>query len=156
MKKGGYMKTLKGILGYIWAFLAIFIALATFMGHDYFSKGLASATGVTVSPWFSGGEVARTVDHGAYNTYLHRPVFDALIGERRKGFIQLKWEPYEGLPPVIKEQIDYNGDSRADFFITLNTQTGDTTLTAQSPTVLSVERSYRLKKGWAVRVLLKK
>ena len=150
------MKTLKGILGYIWAVLAVFIVLATFMGIDYFSKQLASATGITVSPWFSGGEIMRTADHGAYTTYLHRPVFDALIGEKRKGFMQLKWEPYEGLPPVVKEQIDYNGDKRDDFSITLNTHSGDATLTAHSPTVLSIEGPYRLKKGWAMRVILKK
>ena len=150
------MKTIKGILGYSWAFLAVFIVLATFMGNDYFSEQLASATGVTISPWFSGGEVVQTVDHGAYTTYLHRPVFDALIGEKSKGFIQLKWEPYAGLPPVIREQIDYNDDNRDDFSITLNTQTGDTTLTAHSPTVLSIGGSYRLKKGWAMRVMLKK
>jgi hypothetical protein len=150
------MKTLKGILGYIWAFLAIFIVLATFMGNDFFSEQLASATGITVSPWFSGGEVVRTVDHGTYKTYLHRPVFDALIGEKREGFMQLNWEPYAGLPPVIKEQIDYNDDNEKDFLITLNTHTGETTLTPQSPTVLSTEGPYRLKKGWAVRVRLKK
>ena len=150
------MKTLKGILGYIWAFLAVFIVLATFMGIDYFSKQLASATGITVSPWFSGGEIVRTIDHGAYKTYLHRPVFDALIGEKRKGFIQLKWEPYEGLPPLVQEQIDYNGDGKEDFLITLNTKTGDKSLISYNPTVRSIEGSYRLKTGWAVRVTLKK
>lgn len=150
------MKILKGILGYSWAFFTIIIVLATFMGNDYFSAKLASATGVTVSPWFSGGEVVQTIDHGAYTTYLHRPVFDALIGEKRKGFIQLNWEPYAGVPPVIRETIDYNGDKKADFSITLNTHTGDVTLTAYNPSVLSSEGPYRLKKGWAVRVILKK
>jgi len=150
------MKILKGILGYGWALLAVIIVLATFVGNDYFSAKLASATGITVSPWFSGGEVVQTVAHGTYKTYIHRPVFDALIGEKRKGFMQLNWEPYAGLPPVVQETIDYNGDNRDDFSIILNTQTGDTTLTAQSPTVLSIEGSYRLKKGWAVRVILKK
>ena len=150
------MKTLKGILGYIWAFLTVFIVLATFVGNDYFSGKLASATGITISPWFSGGEIVRTIDHGAYTTYIHRPVFDALIGERREGFIQLNWEPHAGLPLKIQEKIDYDNDRKEDFIITLNTQTGDATLTAQSPTVLSVERSYKLKKGWAVRVILKK
>jgi hypothetical protein len=57
---------------------------------------------------------------------------------------------------VVQETIDYNDDNRADFLITLNTQTGDTTLSANCSTVLSTERSYRLKKGWAVRVILKK
>jgi hypothetical protein len=60
------------------------------------------------------------------------------------------------LPPVIQEQIDYNGDNRVDFLITLNTHTGETTLTAQNPSVLSTEGPYGLKKGWAVRVRLKK
>lgn len=149
------MKTLKGFLGYMWAFLTVFIVLATFVGNDYFSEKLASATGVTVSPWFSGGEVVKTVDHDAYTTYIHRPVFDALIGERKEGFIQLNWEPFAGLPPVIQEKVDYNGDSKEDFLITLNTKTGGVSLTASNPTVLSIEGSYRLKKGWAVRVILK-
>jgi len=150
------MKKLKGMLGYIWAFLTVIIVLATFMGNDYFSEQLASATGITISPWFSGGEIVKTLDHGTYKTYIHRPVFDALIGEKRKGFIQLNWEPYAGLPPVVQETIDYNGDNRADFLITLNTKTGDASLTAHSPTVLFIERSYGLKKGWAVRVHLQK
>lgn len=150
------MKTLKGMLGYIWAFLTVIIVLATFMGNDYFSEQLASATGITISPWFSGGEIVRTVDHGTYKTYIHRPVFDALIGEKREGFMQLNWEPYAGLPSVIQEQIDYNGDNRVDFLITLNTKTGDASLAAHSPSVLSIERSYRLKQGWAARVHLQK
>jgi hypothetical protein len=57
---------------------------------------------------------------------------------------------------VIKEQIDYNGDNKKDFLVTLNTQTGEATLTEKSPTVLSTEGPYRLTKGWAVRVILKK
>ena len=60
---------------------------------------LASATGITVSPRFSGGEVIRSVDHGTYKTVIHRPVFDGLIGERRDGFIQIEWHPVTALPP---------------------------------------------------------
>ena len=150
------MSKIKGFLGYIWAYLTVFIVLATFVGNDYFSGKLASATGIIVSPWFTGGEIVKTIDHGVYKTYLHRPVFDALIGERREGFIQLNWEPYAGLPPVIREGIDYDGDTKDDFLITLNTKTGNPSLMAYNPAVLSIEQSYRLKKGWAVRVILTK
>ncbi|MBU1205562.1 MAG: hypothetical protein KKH04_01325 [Proteobacteria bacterium] len=150
------MNKLKGLLGYIWAFPALFIVLATYVGNSYFSEKLASATGIIVSPWYSGGEIVRTIDHGAYKTYIHRPIFDGLIGEREKGFIQLNWEPFAGLPPVIQERIDYNGDNREDFLVTLNTKTGDASLTAYHTSVLSIEQSYRLKRGWAVRVLLQK
>jgi hypothetical protein len=150
------MSTLKGFLGYIWVFAAILIALGTFVGFDILPRVLVAATGITVSPWFTGGEIVRTIDHGVYKTHIHRPVFDGLIGEREKGFIQLNWEPSAGLPLVIREEIDYDGDHREDFLITLDTKTGDTSLTAFNTSVRSVERSYRLKKGWAVRVLLQK
>ena len=150
------MNKLKGFLGYTWAFLSIFTILATFVGYDSFPRKLASATGITVSPRFTGGEIVRTIDHGAYKTHIHRPVFDGLIGEREKGFIQLNWEPFVGLPPVIQEKIDYDGDHREDFLLTLDTKTGGTSLTTFDTRVRSIERSYRLKKGWAVRVLLQK
>ncbi len=150
------MNKLKGFLGYIWAFLAFFIALATYVGYDTFPRKLAAATGITVSPRFTGGEIVRTIDHGPYKTHIHRPVFDGLIGEREKGFIQLNWEPFAGLPPVIREKIDYDGDNTEDFLITLDTRTGDTSLTAYNTSVRSMERSYKLKRGWAARVLLQR
>ena len=147
------MNKIKSIAGIIWAIITIFIVLATFMGNDYFSRKLASAIDIAISPWFSGGEILKTIDHGTYKTIIHRPVFDALICEKRQGFIQLNWEPFAGLPPVIHEGIDYDDDNRDDFFITLNTKTGDASLKKYNATVLSVEQSYKLKKGWAVRVL---
>lgn len=87
------MDRLKAILGYSCAVCALIAALATFLGNDALSRALASATGVTVSPWYSGGEVVRTINHGPYRTDIHRPVFDALIGERETGFVQVKWVP---------------------------------------------------------------
>jgi len=81
-------------------------------------------------PEESCGEEVRTIDHCAYKTQIHRPVFDGLTDEREKGFIQLNWEPFAGVPPVIREKIDYDGDHTDDFLITLDTRTGDTSLTA--------------------------
>ena len=98
----------------------------------------------------------KTVDHGSYKTALHRPVFDALIGQTKEGFIQINWEPAAGLPQIIREGFDYNQDGKDDFIVTLNTATGETMLTKNSPDVLDIGKSYRLKNGWAVRVLLKR
>jgi hypothetical protein len=150
------MKRLKSLLGYIWAAAAIVIALATFLGQNYFSRTLASATGVTVNPRYSGGEIIKTVDHGNYTTAIHRPVFDALIGQTKEGFIQINWEQAAGLPPVIKEGFDYNSDGKEDFIITLNTSTGEATLAKNNPNVLGIEKSYHLRNGWAIRVLLQR
>jgi hypothetical protein len=143
-------------MGYAWAAAAVIIALATFFGHNYFSSTLAISTGVTVNPRFSGGQILKTIDHGKYKTAIHRPVFDSLIGQTKEGFIQINWEPAAGLPPIIREGFDYNQDGNDDFTITLNTTTGETMLTKNSPDVLDVGKSYRLKNGWAVRVLLKR
>jgi hypothetical protein len=150
------MNRLKSVLGYGWAVLAIFIVLATFMANGYFSRELASATGVTVSPWYSGGEVTKTNEHGTYRTLIHRPVFDGLLWERTVGFVQVNWEPSEGLPSVIEEKINFNGDKEADFLIRLDTRTGRAVLTPYSTSVLSIDQVYKLSKGWAVRILLRK
>ena len=150
------MQKIKSIMGYTWAVFAFIIALATFLGNNSLSRGLASATGITVSPWYSGGEIVKITEHDAYKTSLHRPVFDTLIGQRKEGFVQINWDPAAGLPPEIRESVDYNGDGKEDFFITLNSATGETRLTAGNPAVLSVDPAYRLKNGWAVRVRLKR
>ncbi len=156
MKRGESMRKLKSLLGYIWAAAAIIIALATFLGHNYFGRALAAATGITVNPRYSGGEIMKTVDHGNYKTAMHRPVFDALIGQTQEGFIQINWEPAAGLPQVMSEGFDYNSDGKEDFIVTLNTSTGKATLASSNPAVLDSAKSYRLRNGWAVRVLLKR
>ena len=150
------MKKLLSILGYTWAATALIITLATFLGNTYFSRTLAAATGVSVNPRFSGGDIMKTVDHGNYRTSLHRPVFDYLIGQTQEGFIQINWDPAAGLPPVIQEGFDYNGDGKEDFVVTMNTATGQTTLAKSNPAVLGNAKSYRLRDGWAVRITLKR
>jgi hypothetical protein len=149
------MSKQKSFLGYTWAVAAIIISLATFLGYNFFSRALATSTGITVNPWYSGGEVMKTVDHGNYKTAIHRPVFDSLIGQTKEGFIQINWEPAAGLPPVIREGFDYNHDGKEDFVVTLNTVTAETTLAKSNSAVLNIEKSYRLRDGWAIRVLLK-
>lgn len=153
---GKSMDRVKSILGYTAAVLALFVVLATFMGNRYFSHKLVSATGIKVSPWYTGGEIVKVVEHDTYRTFIHRPVFDGLISERQEGFIQINWESRTGLPPVIRENVDYDGDNRADFIVTLNTATGDTSITGYNPAVVSVKHTYKLDKGWAVRILLRK
>lgn len=150
------MQTIKPIIGYAWAACAVLVVLACFIGSDYFSHRLAAATGITISPWFSGGEVAATTEHGTYRALIHRPVFDGLFSERQDGFVQIKWEPHQALPATITETIDYNGDGATDFTIVLDTTSGKASLSGQSPTVRGIERTFKLKTGWAVRVLLHK
>ena len=153
LQEKGTMKKLSSVLGYGWAVITIFIVLATFLGNSYFSKKLAGATGVTVSPWFAGGEVAQVVEHGAYRTSVHRPVFDGLTGERSDGFLQVDWKPAAGLPPLITESVALPNGERIS--IRLDTATGTATVASNGTTLLGLERAYKLRDGWAVRLLLR-
>ena len=151
------MATLKSVLGCTAAALGIpimVVALAGFAGVDLGGPFIA-ATGLATSANWTGGEVAQTIDHGTYRTEVHRPVFDALIGERKEGFIQVAWRPPDALPARIDEEIDTDADGRADFRIELETATRQASLTPYSPNVVELEGVYRLSETLAVRVKLK-
>jgi hypothetical protein len=152
------MTTLKSVLATGWAALATPLVLATFMGNGALSHWLARATGVVVSPWYTGGEVARQIEHTGYRTLVRRPIFDALVGQRPEGFVQVEWLPAQGasLPETLREAIDYDGDGVADFTIDLGTRSNTATLTPHTPRVLGLERVYRLEREKVVRVRLRR
>jgi hypothetical protein len=136
------MKLLEGIkagAGITWAALCLVIVLATFVGLGFWAKTLATETGIHVSPRFTGGEIRTAIDHGAYRTLLHRPVFDGLVGERRDGFVQIDWVPREknALPPALEEAFDIDGDGSADCSVRL--EGGKAVLLGHAPWVLDPE-----------------
>lgn len=149
------MKKLKAFLGYFAAALMVPLALFTFMGLGPVSEAIVNVTGVQISPWFTGGEVVRTVSHPPYETLIHRPVFDALIGETREGFVQIVWTPLESLPEKVEEIIDYDNDGQADFAVTLHpaSKTAEwQPLTSQS---YGMDGPYAIGDGMGVRIKLR-
>jgi hypothetical protein len=149
------MSKLKAFFGYALAALGLPITLATFMGMGFLANSLVSATGLRVSPWYTGDVVARTVPHDGYETRIHRPVFMALIGEQSEGFVQVDWAPAGKVLSQVAEDIDYNGDGRPDFRLELDTQTQQARVEPYGPAVIGVRGVYHLKDAWAVRVNLK-
>src|SRR5512143_203424 len=148
------MSKLKSLLAYTWVLLATPIVLATFMGSSRWSALLVSTTGVKISPWHVGGDVMRETPHAGYRTVLRRPVFDALIGQRSIGFVQVEWLPAEGasLPGRVREDVDYDGDGAADFSVELDTALNRATVTAHSPRVLGLEHVYKTSPERVIRV----
>lgn len=150
------MKRISSILGFLWALLALPIVLATFIGNGYWAEKLITVTGLHISPWDTGGEVVQTIDHGIYQTLLHRPVFDGLVAERKKGFVQVNWKASGGvLPERIDEEIDYNRDGAKDFRIQLDTGRNKAEIIALTPYVIGLGGIYNLENERAVRILLK-
>ena len=146
---------LQTFLGYTTAVLMMVVVLATFLGMNSFSHKLISATGLKISPWFSGGEIVRTIDHGSYKTLQHRAVFDALIGQRAEGFVQVDFSPSAALPDKINEKIDFDLDGKIDFALEYDVSSNSAVLTAYNHRVVSLFGCYVLKERRAVRVLLR-
>ena len=150
------MAKLKPILGYTMAVLSCLISVAILPAIMFLSEPLIAVTGLTLSPNYSGGEVVQTIDHGAYQTSIHRMVFDdTLIGERKKGFIQVDWGPLNRLPAHIDEEVDADGDGQADFGVQVDTANRETTLTPYTAWVLEMEGTHRLEDALMVRVYLR-
>jgi hypothetical protein len=150
------MKIVKAICGYFLAMLGVPLILLGLMGPGTgLDERFISATGLTLSPWIDGGEVVLTIDHGMYQTHVHRMVFDALIGERKEGFVQVDWLPPYTLPALIDEEIDIDRDGQADFRVEVVTAAKEATLTPYFPWILELEGTYRLDDSLAVRVTLK-
>jgi hypothetical protein len=149
------MQTLKKITGYTLAVLATPLVLATFMGLNVWPGKMAEATGVQVSAWYTGGEVVRTVKREGYEVRIHRPVFDGFLWETSEGFVQIEWAPPDSVPPVVTEDIDFDNDGATDFRLELDKQKVAARLTNQTSRVIGLERAYKLRKSYAVRVLLR-
>jgi len=150
------MAKLRSVLGYIVAALSIPLMIAAVAGFAFpLGEAFVSATGLEHSANWSGGEVVQTFEHGTYQTEVHRPVFDALIGEHKEGFVQVAWRPADALPARIDEEIDADADGQADFRIELETAARQATLTPYSPDVMELEWVYDLGETIAIRVTLK-
>jgi hypothetical protein len=150
------LQRIRAILGYTWAVAALFVVLATFFGMNSWANLFVATTGLRISPWFTGGEVQQTVEHGTYQTLIHQPVFDSLIGERDEGFAQVTWRPAEGhkLPDQIVDTVDVSGDGKPDFELTLDNRADAVTLKALQPWVLSAGEVLKPHDQRAVRIAL--
>jgi len=149
------MKRIKVFWGYTVAVLCTFVVLATFIGNESFAEMFVSATGVVISPIYTGGEVIKTIDHGDYKTMIHRPVFEGILLPSQDGFVQINWVKVKAIPDIIVEDIDFNGDAVADFHINYDTKHNKANITPYNSSVVSLKDTYILKDSLAVRVILK-
>ena len=99
--------------------------------------------------------MVQTLEHGTYQTEIHRPVFDALFGERKEGFVQVAWRPADALPMRIDKEIDADADGHPDFRIELDTESRQASLIPYSPKVIELQGAYHLGEKLAIRVALK-
>ncbi len=151
------MAKLKSVLGTLWALTALPLLLVMFFGYGHWPRLLVAVTGLQVSPWYTGGEVVSTIPREGYDTLVHRPVFDALVGQRSQGFVQVDLVPPEGgvLPTVVEESVVVQDNPALAIRVRVDTAARTATLGASGTHVIGVEGVYGLKSGLAVRVSLR-
>lgn len=146
------MKKIKMIAGIAWAFAGLLIIIILFPGLTGFSKSLGHLSFMKINPNYSGGDVAFSDTLPGYRLDIRRPVFDGLIGERKKGFVQLDWRGR--IPEIISDNIDFDKDGKPDFVIAINTRESKTGIEPLDRRVESVNVSTATSYGWSARINL--
>jgi hypothetical protein len=148
------MKKIKIIGGLTWAFLCLILIIILFPGLGSFSSLAAKLPFMKINPNYTGGEVAQQMISAGCTLDIRKPVFDGLIRERNKGFVQVDWRGV--LPDKLIDTIDYNLDGIPDFYIIVDRNLSKTDLKPVSNKVKGIGISTPTSYGWAVRVELKK
>ena len=148
------MKKIKIIAGTIWALSGMILILILFPGLNGFSGSAAKLTFMKINPNYSGGEVVKHLTSGNYTLDIRKPVFDGLIKEKKRGFVQLDWRG--NIPDMIIDTIDYDLDNTADFRIRIIRSQNKTEIDSFSSRVGGVIISTPTSYGWAVRVEVRK
>jgi hypothetical protein len=147
------MSKVISFFAYSIAILCIIVSVATFAGNRFFAESLVGATGIRVSPAFSGGDVRRIVSFNGYEVKIHEPVFTGLFSPRKNGFVQIDFTG-TSIPETVMHEIDYNDDGKKDFTITYDSRNRKGTLVSYDKSVVSLEQIIMVKNGFAARINL--
>jgi hypothetical protein len=140
------MKRMIHFLAYGAAVLTVLFAVALPIKVMPFFLSVVGALDLKIAPWFSGGETAFVLDRGGYQIKVYHPVYPALVGEGKKGFVQLVWQPKSALPLKVQDAIDLNRDGTVDCEISFSNPANEKavphlTVIPKSPWVRPVQNS---------------
>ena len=148
------MKKIKIIAGISWAFIGLIVIIILFPGLNSLSGSVARLPFMKINPNYTGGEIAQRMITEKCTLDIRKPVFDGLLGERKKGFVQVDWRG--NLPGIIEDTIDFNFDSIPDFAISIDLNGSKTSLNPMNSKVNDISISTPVSYGWAVRVGIEK
>jgi hypothetical protein len=144
------MKKIKITAGLIWAFLCLLLIIILFPGLNSFSSAASKLPFMKINPRFTGGEAAGQVISQGCTLLIRKPVFDGLIKERNKGFVQLDWSGT--IPEKIIDTIDFNFDKVPDFSIKIHPHERATQMNSYNNKIGNIFISTPTSYGWSVRV----
>jgi len=148
------MKKVKIIAGVTWALTGLILIIMLFPFLNSFSSSAARLPFMKINPNYSGGTAASEIVSEGCTIVVRKPVFDWLIGERKKGFVQVDWRG--NVAEKMSDSIDYDLDGAPDFLVQVDRSTLETLLVPFNPLVSNLKTSTQTSYGWAVRVGIKK
>ncbi|MCU0461147.1 MAG: hypothetical protein MUF36_03895 [Bacteroidales bacterium] len=148
------MNKIKMTAGLIWALCCLIVMIMLYFALGGLSEGFAKLPFMKLNPNTNGGELAQQVVMDNCTLMIRKPVFDGLLRERNKGFVQIEWKG--DLPGKINDTIDYNMDSSPDFVIGIIVPENQVNLVALNPKVRDVGISTSTSYGWAARINIDK
>lgn len=95
MKK--VFKKIISILAYTWAVACILIVFTIFIGSETLTRLSMKLPFMKLDPVYSGGAIVNSYPSDSLLIEVHEPVFSALFGESREGFIQIAFKPGKAL-----------------------------------------------------------
>ncbi len=113
------MKRLVAVLAYGAAGLTIVVAILTpfvlFGGsaEAWFAKAVA-APNLHVDGVYNGGPTACTLERPGYRIVVNHPVVPKARFPLVPPFVQIAWTPASALPATVDDEVDVDGDGKAD------------------------------------------
>ena len=95
------------------------------------------------------------VERDCLKIEISKPVFEALIGKSKEGFVQVKFLGSKEALQLIEQEIDYNNDTKPDFKLKINTRENKTEFYSLNPNAESLIVSSKVNNSWIVRIKVK-
>jgi hypothetical protein len=116
------MKKVRSILGNSGAVVTLALAAAApLVLFGWFQRAIGAA-GLHIDAVYSGGEVARVIEHEGDRVAVNRPVTRRSPLQRVGSFVQVTWTPVSRVPARVSEQVDLDGDGTPDVLLSLDSQ----------------------------------
>ncbi len=146
------MKRTTGILAIIWAFCCTILVLIVIIKMPQFAQAASKLPFMRINPLFTGGDLNYSIEKDSLIIEINKPVFEALIGESKEGFVQITFSGNKNLPQLIEQEIDYNNDAKEDFKLKINVPENITEFSSLNPIAQSLIVSSKVKNDWIVRI----
>jgi len=115
------MKKIGSILGHSGAILTVALAaISPFVLMGWFEKAVGDM-GLRIHPAYSGGQISHTIARSGYRIVVYKKVGRTTPWQRVSPFIQAQWTPVSGLPAAVSDDVDLDGDGRADVRVSFTT-----------------------------------